>query len=181
VVGRITRQKDIETALRGFTDFHSRCADGELELHIIGPDSDAIYADQVRRLATELRCPAQFRGAVASPLSRGEIDVLVHSAVGEAAPLVLLEAAAHQVPIVCTTASLEWNWLGDRCRSFPARDWRALSDALLDTVENWDTAVRKASAAWEIVPDIQDTTAAYERLMSALVEERQRRRQGSHG
>jgi len=171
VIGRIVPLKRIDTAIRGFAAFASHVGDPNLRLHVIGPETDAVYANELRRIAASVpgRPTVIFHGAVWNPFEESNIDVLVHASIIEANPLAILEAAARGIPIVCTRAPTISGAIDDRCTTFAAGEEEGLRGALLDVYTNWPDAIDLAADAWLTVPDITDCATAYERLFLDLV------------
>lgn len=171
LVGRVAPQKDVETAIRGFAAFAEATSDPPVELSIIGPPSDAEYARRMRALsATIAPRSVSFVGARTNPFADETIDVLVHSAVGEAhTPIAVLEAAGRGIPVICPDSEsmaegIEWH-----CTTFAGGSSERLAEALLRVRNDWPQAIRSARRAWETVPRFDDTASRYEALLKAVV------------
>lgn len=103
LVGRLTPIKDIKTFIRAM---HTVCkVVPEAVGRVIGPeDEDPEYAaecwDLVRQLGLEGR--VEFRDFQPVEETLDELGVLALSSISEAQPLVILEAMAAGLPVVCT-------------------------------------------------------------------------------
>jgi len=172
VVGRIVPIKSLEKVIRAFASFASDVGDSNLRLHVIGPETDALYANTLRSTAASVSNAETviFHGAVQDPFDRKDIDVLIHASAIEAHPVTVLEAAARGIPIVCTQSPRISGAIGHRCTTFAADDERGLRGALVDVYSNWPAAIDLAADAWLTVPDITDCATAYETLFLDLVQ-----------
>ncbi len=100
---RLHPQKDIATMLHGFARYLRFAGRAEAVLSLAGSDSDPEYAADMRAVASRLGLAnsVRFLGARDDvPDLLAEADVFVHSAVREAAPISLLEAAATGLPML---------------------------------------------------------------------------------
>jgi len=174
LVGRVTPQKDLETAIRGFAPFAEAAGDPPVTLSIIGPPSDAEYARRMHLLADTLaRDSVSFVGARANPFADEKIDVLVHSAVSEAhTPIAILEAAGRGIPVICRDSGSMADAIGWHCTTFADGSPEHLTRALLQVRNDWPQAIRRARLAWEIVPRFDDTARRYEALLTAVADPR---------
>lgn len=169
VVGRLTRFKNVETAIRGFAAFKRDHPTGDHILRIVGPDSDEIYAAELRALAKELGGSIQFDGAVPDPFDHLPIDVLIHASYREGHPLTLLEAAAHRIPIVCGDVEEIRDAVGGHCTTFSPSEPQELAAALATVVEDWPASLLQASAASAAVPAIEEAAEMYLQLFKGLL------------
>jgi glycosyltransferase involved in cell wall biosynthesis len=171
LVGRVAPQKDVEAAIRAFATFAESAGDPRVTLSIIGPPSDAEYAGRMHLLADTLAPDSvSFVGARANPFADKTIDVLVHSAVGEAhTPIAVLEAAGHGIPVICRDSGAMAKAIGWHCTTFADGSPEHLARALLRVRNDWSQAIRSARRAWEIVPRFDDTASRYEALLRAVV------------
>jgi glycosyltransferase involved in cell wall biosynthesis len=174
MVGRVAPQKDVETAIRGFAAFAEAEGEPPVALSIIGPPLDTEYARRMHLLADALAPGAvSFVGARASPFADETIDVLVHSAVGEAhTPIAVLEAAGRGIPVICPDSGSMADAIGWHCTTFAGGSPEQLAEALLRVRTDWPQAIRSARRAWETVPRFDDTARRYEALLEAVVHPR---------
>ena len=171
LVGRVAPQKEVETAIRGFAAFAEAAGDPPVTLSIIGPPSDAEYARRMHLLADTL-APGSvaFVGARANPFADETIDVLVHSAIGEAhTPIAVLEAAGRGMPVICCNSGSMAEAIGWHCTTFEGGSPQQLAEALLRVRDDWPQTIRVARRAWEAVPRFDDTASRYEALLRAVV------------
>jgi glycosyltransferase involved in cell wall biosynthesis len=101
-VGRLVPIKDLITFVRA-CDLALR--DVPLDVRIIGPsDEDPGYAERCRELVRSLGREAEIKFLGMQPAGKiyGQLEVLVLTSFSEGQPLVILEAYASGVPIVCT-------------------------------------------------------------------------------
>lgn len=145
---RISPQKDIETMVLGFNHFAEE-SKADVQLLLAGPFDDQGYADRILRLRETLthKDKIHFLGA------RTDIgrllrlaDVLVHSALREAHPISILEAAAAGLPIVTTDIREIRSCIGDYAEFFGVGDHAALASALRRAATDWDAATTRAAA-----------------------------------
>jgi glycosyltransferase involved in cell wall biosynthesis len=168
-IGRICRQKDIETALRGFAAFASGVGE-TVQLTIAGPDSEPAYAAEMRRLADAL--PGRsitFSGPLDAPFDELRVDVLVHAAEHEGHPVTLMEAGARAVPIVCADVDAVSGAVDGHCSTFSPGNWEGLASTLDQVYRSWPAARSVAARAYASVPDSAATARAYEELFLELV------------
>ncbi len=101
-VGRLVPIKDLLTFIRA-CDLALR--DVPLDIRIIGPDDeDPAYAERCRELVRTLGRGESIRFLGMQPAGKiySQLEVLVLTSFSEGQPLVILEAYAAGVPIVCT-------------------------------------------------------------------------------
>jgi polysaccharide biosynthesis protein PelF len=101
-VGRLVPIKDLLTFIRA-CDMALR--EVPLDVRIIGPgDEDPGYADRCRDLVRTLGREEQVRFLGMQPADKiyGQLDLLVLTSFSEGQPLVILEAYAAGVPVICT-------------------------------------------------------------------------------
>ncbi len=101
-VGRLVPIKDIMTMIRA-------CAmalkEEPVDVRIIGPsDEDPEYASRCKQLVASLGCEGKIKFLGMQPIGQiyEQIDVLVMTSFSEGQPLVILEAFACGVPVICT-------------------------------------------------------------------------------
>ncbi|MDP9432857.1 MAG: glycosyltransferase family 4 protein [Actinomycetota bacterium] len=145
---RLHPQKDLGTLLHGIRAFLDTPGAPVLELRIAGGDSDPQYAGELRELAGRLGLDAAvtFLGArtdIAELLAGS--DVFVHSALREAAPLGVLEAAAAAVPMLVTDLPHVRSTRLD-CATFPPGDPAAFAAALRRVLDDYPAATAQAVA-----------------------------------
>lgn len=103
LVGRLTPIKDIKTFIRAM---HSVCtAEPDVVGLVVGPDEeDPAYAAECRDLVRQLGLQERIEFRDFQPIDETlrELGVLVLSSISEAQPLVVLEAMAAGLPVVCT-------------------------------------------------------------------------------
>jgi glycosyltransferase involved in cell wall biosynthesis len=103
VVGAIDRNKSQGVAVEALALLRR---DGHpATLDLVGPESDARYAWEVRELADRLQVAehVRWRGELpGADATLAEADVALSTSFGEVAPLVLLEAMARELPVVGT-------------------------------------------------------------------------------
>jgi glycosyltransferase involved in cell wall biosynthesis len=103
LVGRVVPIKDVVTFLRACALLAERLPGARFE--VIGPlDHDPDYAELCQALARELEIAerVEFTGPLAPERWPARLDVLVLTSRSEAAPLVVLEAMAAELPVVST-------------------------------------------------------------------------------
>jgi len=162
-VGRLVRSKDYPTLLAAFRQVAARVSD--VELWIVGDGPQRRYlaglADRpsagrrVRLLGARSDVPRLLRHAA----------LVVSSSRAEGAPNALLEAMAARVPVVATAVGGVPEIVRDGVdgRLVPAGDVTALASAMIDLLEDGDTARRLGASARSRVE--QDFTA--ERMADA--------------
>ena len=101
--GRIAPIKDLRTFLSAMRLVAERVPD--LRVQIMGPaDEDPHYARECRDYVRQIGMTEQvnFAGRADLSVAFGELDLLVLTSISEAQPLVVLEAGAAGLPVVCT-------------------------------------------------------------------------------
>jgi glycosyltransferase involved in cell wall biosynthesis len=101
-VGRLVPIKDLMTLIRASA---IALREVPLDVRIIGPDDeDPEYARRCRQLVNALGCDQSVRFLGMQPAAQiyGQIDILVLTSFSEGQPLVILEAYAAAVPVICT-------------------------------------------------------------------------------
>ncbi|PLV55723.1 GT4 family glycosyltransferase PelF [Thermotoga sp. SG1] len=104
-VGRVTRIKDVKTAIRSIRIVKDVLKDEKIKFLIIGPtDEEQDYYEECKKLAKNLflEDTVEFLGPQNVREYYPKLDVLLLSSVSEGQPLVILEAMAAGVPIVAT-------------------------------------------------------------------------------
>lgn len=102
-VGRVTPIKDVRTFLSAMRLVAQQVP--HLRVRILGPlDEDREYADECSGYARQLGLGdvVSFEGRVDLRETLPELDVVVLTSISEAQPLVVLEAGAVGIPVVCT-------------------------------------------------------------------------------
>lgn len=103
LIGRVVPIKDVKTFIRAIAQLRADVPD--MRAWILGPtDEDPVYFQECKDLAKELDCTAliEFKGRVKLEEYLPQIDVVALTSLSEAQPLVILEAGAAAVPLVCT-------------------------------------------------------------------------------
>jgi glycosyltransferase involved in cell wall biosynthesis len=141
---RIDPQKDIATMIAGFAGFAA--ARPANHLLIAGAPSDPAYAARMRRLLSDGRVKGVSLLGPRSdvPELLGRADVFVHTAVREAHPISVLEAAVAGVPIVAADLPANRAIVGDRAAFFPPGQPEALRAALESVADGYPEAVERA-------------------------------------
>ena len=103
-VGRLTRDKGVEHLVDAFNQIKEEFPDAQLLL-IGGPDTaDALPASTLRKIHEDPRIQSVGRVPDLSPYYR-QMTVFVLPSLREGLPTVLLEAAAHAVPVIASDAT----------------------------------------------------------------------------
>ncbi len=103
LLGRVTPIKDIKTFIRAMCQLISLTPDAEG--WIVGPDSeDPTYAQECRDLVAQLgvESSVRFLGFQRTEDILAQVRLVVLTSISEAQPLVVLEAMAAGVPVVCS-------------------------------------------------------------------------------
>lgn len=103
LIGRVVPIKDVKTFIRAIAQLRADVPD--MRAWILGPtDEDPVYFQECKDLAKELDCSAliEFKGRVKLEEYLPQIDVVALTSLSEAQPLVILEAGAAAVPLICT-------------------------------------------------------------------------------
>jgi len=103
LIGRVVPIKDVKTFIRAVAQLREELPD--MRVWILGPtDEDPVYFQECKDLAKELECSEliDFKGRVKLEEYLAQIDVVALTSLSEAQPLVILEAGAAAVPLVCT-------------------------------------------------------------------------------
>ncbi|MDR5874416.1 GT4 family glycosyltransferase PelF [Halomonas sp. CUBES01] len=103
LLGRVTPIKDIKTFIRAMHQLVGQLPDAEG--WIVGPDSeDPTYAQECRDLAVQLGVESnvRFLGFQRTEDILAKVRLVVLTSISEAQPLVVLEAMAAGLPVVCT-------------------------------------------------------------------------------
>jgi glycosyltransferase involved in cell wall biosynthesis len=167
-VGRLTEQKDHATALRAFTETHSRRPDAVLAILGSGP-----LEAETRRYAAELG----LEGAVLFP-GRVEIGawleragIFVHSSRWEGFGMVLLEAMLAGLPVAATRVSAVPEVVSESETGLlvDAGDWQGLSRALDELLSDpararalGEAGRRRARERFSVARMAERTLALYE-------------------
>ncbi len=133
-VGRLDWQKDYPTMLRCLADLRDR--DIDVDLVVLGEGSTE-SSSSLTRLCSDLGLSDRvhwvgWQSDVAGWMH--EADVLVHSAVDEAHPLVLIEVLASGLPLVATAAGGSREVVQPFYDLVPIGDSQALADAVHQTL-----------------------------------------------
>jgi glycosyltransferase involved in cell wall biosynthesis len=169
-VGSLNPVKDQSTLVRAFALLVGRGLD--VHLDIVGEDT---LDGRVQELAIQVGIAGRvtFHGFLPTATlvgMYGKAHALLLSSRHEAAGVVVLEAAACEVPTVGTKVGYVSDWAPDRAVAVPIGDPQALADAaeqLLLDPERRQTTARRARA-WAIAHSADWTAAALERLYAAL-------------
>lgn len=103
LLGRVTPIKDIKTFIRAMRQLISQLPDAEG--WIVGPESeDPTYAQECRDLVVQLGVEknVRFLGFQRTEDILAQVRLVVLTSISEAQPLVVLEAMAAGVPVVCS-------------------------------------------------------------------------------
>ena len=104
-VGRVTRIKDVKTAIRSIRVVKDVLRNKKIKFLIIGPtDEEQDYYEECKKLSKNLFLEdvVEFLGRQNVREYYPKLDLLLLSSVSEGQPLVILEAMAAGVPIVAT-------------------------------------------------------------------------------
>lgn len=121
-IGRLDWQKNHELHLNVLANLRSR--DITCTLKIVG-DGSREYRKNLEKLARELGVSSfvEFTGFIAETSAlMAESDVLLHLALDEACPLVILEALDHGIPIVVSDIEPIREILENKCKLFTIND-----------------------------------------------------------
>ncbi|MCD0278164.1 glycosyltransferase family 4 protein [Xanthomonas melonis] len=101
-------------------------------------------------------------------------DLLVHSSLHEAGPMVLLEAAVAGVPTVGTGVGHLLEWAPTAALAVPPGDWAGLAEAIRQVLADDELRLRLAWAAQcrAVREDAGFTTRAFEQIHRRLCEQR---------
>lgn len=103
LMGRVTPIKDIKTFIRAMRQLISQLPDAQG--WIVGPDSeDPTYAQECRDLVIQLGLTqhVHFLGFQRTEEILAQVRLVVLTSISEAQPLVVLEAMAAGIPVVCS-------------------------------------------------------------------------------
>ena len=165
-VASLNRVKDHPTLLRALTQLVERRLD--VHLDIVGEDT---MGGSVQALARALGLDSRvtFHGfqtsdQLAAFYARAHLQVV--SSRHEAAGVVVLEAAAANLPTVGTSVGYVADWHPDRAVAVPAQDPAALASAIEEMLKDPPRRERAASAAreWTLAHDADWTAEQFERI-----------------
>jgi glycosyltransferase involved in cell wall biosynthesis len=168
-VASINRVKDYPLLLRAVAAVAARGID--VHLDIVGEDT---LNGEMQVLARTLGLDARitFHGfqpteTLAAFYQRAHLHVV--SSRHEAAPIVVLEAAATGVPTVGTAVGYVADWSPERAVSVPVGDVDALAAAISDLLADRARRERIAAAAraWALAHDANWSAAQFERIYEA--------------
>lgn len=134
--GRLVPVKDYPTLLRAFAKVVLKSRPARLIILGEGPDRCAL-----RHIAEELGATkaVDFQGFVSNPFAyMSRADVFVLSSLYEGSPNALVQAMACGTPVVstdCPSGPREILQDGALGRLMPVGDWRALGEAILETLD----------------------------------------------
>jgi glycosyltransferase involved in cell wall biosynthesis len=166
LVGSLNRVKDVPTALRAFR----RVVDARPAAHLDVVGEDVLEGDAPRQAsALGLSRHVTFQGFLPGdallPFYR-RADLLVHSSRHEAGPLVVLEAAACQVPTVGTDVGHVRELAPSAAWAVPIGDDAALAEGILELLENEPRrrAMGQAAQSWARAHNADATASAFEKI-----------------
>lgn len=170
-VGRITPQKDIITLVKGFSDFIQQHETSHCRLSIVGPFSDLDYLNQVRQCIEETSKPNHIQLVGPQSDTRSlmkSASVLVHAAIRENHPIVLLEAAEAGIRVVAADTPSNRSILGDSGCYFHVGDPYDLSRTLQAESRNPITISSRATLSRYVRQEFSIDAVAerYLRLLS---------------
>lgn len=147
LVGRVVGVKDIGTFLRACALVARQRSD--VRFAVVGPlDHDPAYAQRCIALARRLGLESRivFTGDTDPALWYRRLDVLCLTSVSEAQPLVMLEAMAAGLPVVCTAVGGCAQLVGSGGIVTAPGAPRATADAVLRLVGDRDMRARLGAA-----------------------------------
>jgi len=135
-IGRLTKQKDFPTLLKAFGKIKKH---KDARLIILGEGEERIKLEGlIKKL--NLSSFVSLPGFVKNPYSYlKNSDLFVLSSKWEGLPTVLIEALACGIPVVstdCPSGPREILEEGKYGKLVPVGDWRALAEAILETLDN---------------------------------------------
>lgn len=168
-VGSLTPRKGQVELLRAL----SRSGRSDWVLDIVGPiDRDIRYAEQVSKLAKQMKGEVRFHGAVPER-AIGELleqaDVFVSAAWYEGYGMALAEAAMRGLPLVAVAGgAAPFTPAGRAARLVPSGDTAALAEALVRVIADPDERARLADRSREARADMRDWPETGRRFLTAL-------------
>jgi len=134
--------------LLGFNHFAEESG-ANVQLLLAGPLDEEGYTDRVLRLRETLTHQERIHllGARTDiPCLLALADVFIHSALREAHPISILEAAAAGLPIVTSDIQEIRSCIGESAEFFVGGDHLGLASALKRVASDWDAATLRAAA-----------------------------------
>jgi glycosyltransferase involved in cell wall biosynthesis len=172
-VGRLAPAKDYPNLLRAFAAVRAKKPDAQLW---IAGDARGDERAPLESLATELGIGANVRWLGLRrdmPALLDAADALVLSSAWEGMPLAVGEAMAMEKPVVATDVGGVRELVGDAGMVVPAKDSRALAEAMLATMDqSREELAARGSAARERVLShfsIDATADMWEALYESLL------------
>jgi L-malate glycosyltransferase len=145
-VARLDPVKDFPTMVRAFRDVHRVLAHARLVIIGDGPERETVSVTIAEAGLTDSVILAGHREDVPSLLPA--LDIYANSSIFEGVSLTILEAMAAALPVVATRVggTPEVVVDGETGRLVPARDVRAMAEALLTIATDPGTAARMAAS-----------------------------------
>lgn len=173
-VASLNRVKDQPTLLRAFDLVRTK--EPEVSLDIIGEDT---LQGAIQALANDMGLARQitFHGFLPSAQARRffqQAHLLVLPSRHDAAPVVMLEAAACAVPTVGTAVGYTADWAPERALAVPVGDDRALAAGILALLRDDRRRIEMGQAThrWARAYDADWTATQFQALYERLVEHR---------
>jgi glycosyltransferase involved in cell wall biosynthesis len=169
-VASLNRVKDQPTLLAALARLRTARVDAHLE--IAGEDtlSGAVQREAARLgIAERVRFQGPVPSASLAELYR-RAHLFVLSSRHEGGPVVALEAAASEAPIVGTAVGYVADWAGERAVAVPPRDPALLADAIATLIGDPSRRARLAASAreWVLRHDADWTAGEHDRLYQEL-------------
>jgi glycosyltransferase involved in cell wall biosynthesis len=169
-VASLNRVKDQATLLHAAATLMK--SGPRFKMDVIGEDT---LHGEIQALANQLGLSevVRFHGFLPQRQLRPLLeaaDLMVHSSLHEAGPLVTLEAAVAGVPTVGTMVGHIAEWAPDAARSVPIGDWAGLAAAIRQLLEDDDLrmSIAREALGRAIVEDADFTAERFRTLYARL-------------